>query len=148
MAWDEWEQLKAHAAERNSAHMNLNGLTRAGGHAKQSDGAGGNGTLKHKGGPWTTAAGTSEDLQTRTSTARDDLTSTHEGIGGGLAGLASLGSLKAVHKSWHDRLGRVRDECSSLEPKLRQVAVDLGEVDAEVSHKAEAVRVPGIRRGE
>ncbi|MFF7977137.1 hypothetical protein [Streptomyces sp. NPDC007905] len=31
MAWDEWEQLKAHAAERQSTHMRLNQLPTDGG---------------------------------------------------------------------------------------------------------------------
>ncbi|MFF1452642.1 amino acid ABC transporter permease [Streptomyces sp. NPDC058274] len=148
MAWEEWEQLKAQAAERHTTQMQLNSLQGEGGYAKPSGGGGGTGTLKHKGGPWTKAAGTADDLQTSTITARGDLRSAHGGIGGGLAGLSSLGALKTVQKSWIDRLGRVRGECRDLEPKLRQVAVDLGEVDAEVGNKAKAVSVPGTRRGE
>ncbi|MFJ9035597.1 amino acid ABC transporter permease [Streptomyces sp. NPDC102406] len=148
MAWDEWEQLTSEAAERRTTHMQLNSLQGEGGYAKPSGSGGGTGTLKHKGGPWTKAAGTADDLQTSTIDAQVALHSAHEGTGGGLTGLASLGSLKTVHKSWHDRLGRVREECSSLEPKLRQVAVDLGEVDADVANKAKAVPVPGTRRGE
>lgn len=76
------------------------------------------------------------------------LRSAHEGVGGGLEGLASLGSLKTVLNSWEERLKAVREECSSLEPKLRQVAVDFREVDAEVGDKAKAVKVPGTRMGQ
>lgn len=148
MAWDEWEQLKAQAAERHTADMRINGLQGEGGHADPPGGGGGIGTLKHRGGPWTKAASTADELQTSTISAKTDLRRTHDGTGGGLAGLSSLGALTSVLASWETRLGRVREECGSLEPKLRQVAVDLGEVDAEVGEAARAVAVPGTRRGE
>ncbi|MER6105362.1 amino acid ABC transporter permease [Streptomyces sp. NPDC001832] len=148
MAWDEWEQLKAQAVERHTTQMQINSLRGEGGYARPSGGGGGTGTLKHRGGPWTKAAGTADDLQTSTITAKVDLRRAHDGTVGGLAGLSSLGALTSVLTSWDERLGRLREECSSLEPKLRQVAVDLAEVDAEVGDKAKAVTVPGTRRGE
>ncbi|MFJ7490893.1 amino acid ABC transporter permease [Streptomyces sp. NPDC097727] len=135
-------------AERHTAQLQLNSLPGDGGHVDPSGGGGGTGTLKHKGGPWTKAAGTADGLQTSTITAKVDLRRAHDGITGGLSGLSSLGALKSVLTSWDERLGRVREECSSLEPKLRQVAVDLAEVDAEVGERAKAVVVPGTRRGE
>ncbi|MFE3940643.1 amino acid ABC transporter permease [Streptomyces sp. NPDC059118] len=148
MAWDEWEQLKAGAAERHATAMQINGLQRGDGSGGPAGGAGGTGTLKHKGGPWTKAAGTADGLQTSTITAKADLRRAHEGTADGLAGLASLGALTSVLTSWEERLGRVRAECGSLEPKLRQVAVEFAEVDAEVGNSAKAVAVPGTRRGE
>ncbi|MFB6874789.1 amino acid ABC transporter permease [Streptomyces sp. NPDC056323] len=146
MAWDEWEQLKAQVAERNATHTQINGLQGEGGYAKSA--GGGTGTLKHKGGPWTKAAGTADGLQTSTITAKVDLRRAHDGTVGGLAGLTSLGALKSVLTSWDERLGHVRAECGSLEPKLRQVAVEFAEVDAGVGDSAKAVTVPGTRRGE
>ncbi|MGW2105674.1 amino acid ABC transporter permease [Streptomyces sp. NPDC001948] len=150
MAWDEWEQLKAQVAERHATHTQINGLQAEGGYAKSAGagGGGGTGTLKHKGGPWTKAAGTADGLQTSTTTAKVDLRRAHDGTVGGLAGLSSLGALKSVLTSWDERLGRVRAECGSLEPKLRQVAVEFAEVDAGVGDSAKAVTVPGTRRGE
>lgn len=147
MAWDEWEQLKAQAVERHTTHIQTNTLQGDGGYARTSSGGdgGGAGTLKHKGGPWTQAAGTADDLQTSTITAKGDLRNAHVGAGGGLAGLSSLGALKAVLTSWNDRLGGVREECGALEPKLRQVAVELGEVDVRVGDEAKSVTVPGAR---
>ncbi|MFE4796618.1 amino acid ABC transporter permease [Streptomyces sp. NPDC056708] len=148
MAWDEWEQLKAQAFERHTTHMQINSVRGEGGYAEPSGSGGGTGTLKHKGGPWTQAAGTADGLQTSTISAKVDLRRAHDGTAGGLAGLSSLGALTSVLTSWDERLGRVREECSSLEPKLRQVAVELAEVDAEVGARAKAVAVPGTRRGE
>ncbi|MFG2214944.1 amino acid ABC transporter permease [Streptomyces sp. NPDC048685] len=146
MAWGEWEQLKVDAAQRHTTHMEVNSRQGEGGYATSA--GGGTGRLKHKGGPWTEAAGTADDLQTTTSTCRVELRSAHEGVGGGLEGLASLGSLKTVLNSWEERLKAVREECSSLEPKLRQVAVEFREVDAEVGDKTKAVKVPGTRMGQ
>ncbi|MFG3528977.1 amino acid ABC transporter permease [Streptomyces sp. NPDC047917] len=122
MAWDEWEQAKAQVAERHTARLQLNSLPGEGGHADPSGGGGGGGagTLRHKGGPWTKAAGTADGLQTGTITAKAELRKAHDGTSGGLAGLSSLGALKSVLTSWDERLGRVRAECGSLEPKLRQ----------------------------
>ncbi|MEE1746730.1 amino acid ABC transporter permease [Streptomyces sp. JV184] len=146
MVWDEWEQLKAGVAERHATPMQINGLQGRDGSAASA--GGGTGTLRHKGGPWTKAAGTADGLQTSTITAKADLHRAHDGTAGGLAGLASLGALTSVLTSWEERLGRVRAECGSLEPKLRQVAVEFAEVDAEVGNSAKAVAVPGTRRGE
>ncbi|MFF9568373.1 amino acid ABC transporter permease [Streptomyces sp. NPDC014685] len=147
MAWDEWEQLKAEAAGRHPTRLRIDGLPGENGPAAPP-GGGGPGTLRHKGGPWTRAAGTAGDLQTDTITARTALRRAHEGTADGLTGLAGLEALKSVLTSWDERLGRVRDECGSLEPKLRQVAVILGEVDTEVGNSAKSVVVPGTRRGE
>lgn len=148
MAWDEWERLKAQVAERHATHTQINGLQGEDSPADAAGGGGGTGTLKHKRGPWTKAAGTADDLQTSTITAKADLRRAHDGTADGLAGLSSVGALKSVLTSWDERLGRVREECSSLEPKLRQVAVDVAEVDAEAGNRAKAVVVPGTRRGE
>ncbi|MFI9625199.1 amino acid ABC transporter permease [Streptomyces sp. NPDC052042] len=148
MAWDEWEHLKAQAVGRYTAAVQINNVQGEGGGVEPSGGGGDTGTLKHKGGPWAKAAGTADDLQTSTITAKVELRSAHDGTGSSLTGLSSLGTLKSVLASWDKRLGCVREECSSLEPKLRQVAVDLGEVDAQVRDKVKAVTVPGTRRGE
>lgn len=147
MAWDEWEQLKAQAVERHTTHMRINSFRREDGYAEASGSGGGTGTLKHKGGPWTQAAGTADDLQTSTITAKVGLRRAHDGTVGGLAGLSGLGALKSVLTSWDERLGRVREECSSLEPKLRQVAVGLAEVDAEVGDSAKAEGISATHEG-
>ncbi|MET8983035.1 amino acid ABC transporter permease [Streptomyces sp. NPDC004539] len=140
MAWDEWEQLKARATERHTAHTQIDSTSTAG--------AGSTGTLKHKGGPWTKAAGTAGDLRTGTDTSGTDLRTAHDGITGSLEGLASLGTLKTVLTSWDERLGAVRDECGNLVPALRQVAKDMGEVDAAVADKSRSVQVPDTRKAE
>ncbi|MGW7360805.1 amino acid ABC transporter permease [Streptomyces sp. NPDC054802] len=138
MAWDEWEQLKASAAGRHSTQMQLNKA------APMDEGgdAPADGGLQHSAKPWNRAASTAGLLTTGTNNAKTNLTKGHAGMAGGLTGLASLGSLKSVLSSWETRLGAVRDECESLEPKLRQVPKDLGGTDGDVGTKASAVVVP------
>ncbi|MEU8948901.1 amino acid ABC transporter permease [Streptomyces sp. NPDC048489] len=149
MAWEEWEQLKAVAAERHTTQMQLNQLPAApGGSTGGTDGGGGAGILKHSHGPWTRTAGTADDLRTSTARSKTELSSAHAGVGHGSAGLASLGALKSVLTSWERRLGAVRDECDALSPTLCRVARDMGEVDAKVGAKADSVNVADKGRGE
>jgi hypothetical protein len=103
--------------------------------------SGGLGILRHSHGPWSRAAGAADDLRISTDATRKNLQSSHTGVLSGAAGLASLAALKTVLTSWETRLDAVRDECESLEPKLRAVAKDMGESDSEVAAKARAVRV-------
>ncbi|MFK0023495.1 amino acid ABC transporter permease [Streptomyces sp. NPDC090798] len=146
MAWDEWEQIKAAAAERHSTQMQLNQLPADPGGSTPTSGSttgtgGGSGTLRHSNGPWSRAAGTADDLRISTQSTKNGLQSSHTGVPNGAAGLASLSALTTVLTSWEKRLESVRDECESLEPKLRAVARDLGEVDGAVAAKARAVHV-------
>jgi hypothetical protein len=70
MPWDEWEQLKASAAERHSTQMQLNQAP-----AERSGGGGGTEKLKHTDKPWTDAAGIADALRTSTTTAKKVATS-------------------------------------------------------------------------
>lgn len=139
MAWEEWDQIKASAAERHSAQMQLNQRPAdQGGGGTRAEGGG----LKHSSKPWNRAATTAHDLGISTNASKSALTKGHAGIAGGLEGLASLGELKSVLTSWENRLKAVRDECEALEPKLRQVPKDLTGVDTATGAKADAVQTP------
>ncbi|WP_156726823.1 amino acid ABC transporter permease [Streptomyces apocyni] len=146
MAWDEWEQLKAQAAERQATQMQLNQRPAdpgGGGTPATTDGEG----LKHSAKPWNRAATTAHGLTISTNTSRRGLTNGHAGVSGGLEGLASLGELKSVLTSWENRLKEVGDECDALEPKLRQVPKDLKGVDTATGAKADAVQTPKAGEG-
>ncbi|GAA5068783.1 amino acid ABC transporter permease [Streptomyces similanensis] len=144
MAWEEWEELKAAAAERHGTRMQLNQIP---GDAGGSTGGNGTGRIRHTHGPWTRAAAVADDLDTSTAKSKADLALSHGGVAGSLGGLASLTALKAVLASWEKRLGAVRDECGALEPELRQVVVDMGEADQAVGAKADSVHVSGSGKG-
>ncbi|MBT2526862.1 amino acid ABC transporter permease [Streptomyces sp. ISL-99] len=137
MAWDEWEQLKAEAAQRQSANMQLNQLPSSGG-----GGSGGADRLKHTDKPWTDAAGIAGALRTSTATAKNELHDAHAGIESGTEGLDSVGALKGVLRSWEERLEAVRDECNYLESALRGVVKAQGASDARVKSSIDSVRSP------
>lgn len=103
---------------------------------------GGSGTLRHSSGPWNRAASTADALRVSTRSTTASLRSSHAGVSAGPGGLAGLGVLKTVLGSWEKRLEAVRDECDALEPELRAVARDLGEVDRGVAAGVRAVPVP------
>ncbi|MEU1281938.1 amino acid ABC transporter permease [Streptomyces sp. NPDC005805] len=140
MPWDEWDELKASAAERDSAGMQLNGIPEEGRHDRAN--GGGDGRLKHSAKPWNQAAGTASSLGVSTQNSKGNLSKGHAGMAAGLEGLASLGELKSVLTSWENRLQAVRDECEALEPKLRQVPKDLTGVDSATGSKSDAVQTP------
>lgn len=144
MAWEEWEQLKTAAAERQSMSMQLNQLpadSSGSGPSGSGNGAGGGERLKHAARPWSRAASTADDLRISTNTTRSTLTTAHGGLAEGITGLVSLAEIKKVLASWETRLGAVRDECETLEPKLRKVGRELVGVDAETATKVGAVTV-------
>ncbi|MGW2417911.1 amino acid ABC transporter permease [Streptomyces sp. NPDC001709] len=148
MAWEEWEQLKSAAAERHGTRMQLNQVPAdVGGSGSGAGGGSGTGRLRHTHGPWTRAASVADDLHTSTVKSKADLGLAHDDMAASLGGLASLGTLRAVLTSWENRLGTVRDECSTLGPKLRQVALDMGEADHAVGTKVGAVHVSGSGKG-
>lgn len=90
---------------------------------------GGQGNLKHTGGPWTSAAGTAGELRISTETSRTALGPGHEGVTAGGAGLTAVAALAAVRTSWEERLTAVRDECDALQGALHKVAKEMGETD-------------------
>ncbi len=145
MAWDEWEQLKADAAQRHTTRMQLNQLGNGGGAGNTSGGDGG--TLQHSDPPWNHAAGVADALHTSMNTAKLDLDSADKGTSAGLAGLASLGSLTTILTSWDDRLSAVQGECKALQPALLSVSKELGETDKAVGSKTSSVHAPDSWKG-
>jgi hypothetical protein len=99
----------------------------------------GPGNLKHSGGPWTSASGTSGELRTSTEKSRAALRPGHEGVSAGAAGLASVASLTGVLTSWEDRLRAVRDECDQLEGALLKVAKEMGETETAIEKSFKGV---------
>ncbi|MFC8918975.1 amino acid ABC transporter permease [Streptomyces sp. NPDC057116] len=139
MAWDEWEQLKASAAEKESARMQLNQIPAdQGGTGTPAGGTG----LKHSAAPWNRAATTAKELGVSTGASKTSLTNGHAGMAGGMEGLASLAELKSVLTSWEKRLKAVGDECDALDPALRGVPKTLGGVDTATGAKADSVKTP------
>ncbi|MEU6059852.1 amino acid ABC transporter permease [Streptomyces sp. NPDC047097] len=144
MAWDEWEQLKAAAAERSSVSTRINQLD-AGSGSGGGPGTGPGGRLHHSPAPWNRAAATAGELRTATTAAKARLTAGHSGMAGGLTGLGSLGALTSALESWEKRLTAVGDECAALGPALRQASRELGGTDRGVGAQVGSVPAPRPR---
>ncbi len=127
MAWDEWEQLKAAAGERQSAHTELNQLLAPGGATADSSGPAVNGKspaeLKSNKAVWTKAG---HD----TSLLRGDVTKTLGQLGDGQHGLGSTtgcltaGAQHEVYDSWHRYMTSVSERCGRMGDLLQQVGRD------------------------
>ncbi|WP_236246763.1 hypothetical protein [Streptomyces sp. CC210A] len=104
---------------------------------------GGQGTLQHTKGPWSSASATASELRTNTEKSRTRLAPGHTGVTSGGAGLASAAALTAVLTSWENRLTSVRDECDHLDGALLKVAKEMGETDLAVKDSLTPVRKSG-----
>ncbi|MFE9372704.1 hypothetical protein ACFYM2_23445 [Streptomyces sp. NPDC006711] len=122
--------------------MQLNGIQ-----SSTPSTGGGADALKHTESPWNHAADVAGDLTTGATTDMRDLTRAHDGLARATVGLTCVATLSSVLTSWDARLSALREECGTLQPALRQVAVDLSAADAKVKQEADAVRVSGIKQG-
>lgn len=106
MAWDEWEQLKAEAAERHAVQVRLNQVG--------EDPDGGLGGVRSSKASWTRAGESVSKLAGDVGKALSALK--HEQTGAAvdvdvLSGVAQ----KDVYQSWSEYLTRVRGRCSALQ---------------------------------
>ncbi|MFE9488439.1 MULTISPECIES: amino acid ABC transporter permease [unclassified Streptomyces] len=142
MAWDEWEQLKAGAAERGGAtHMQINSTSVDGGYAQPTTGSGGPDLLITDG-PWTAAAGVAQELRTSTHNGLTELKKSDDGMGGGAKGFDCAAALTEIQPTWEARLEAVRDECDQLHGTLGKTGKQFGEIDHDVRSEVGSVHVP------
>ncbi|MFE9405943.1 hypothetical protein ACFYNY_30030 [Streptomyces sp. NPDC006530] len=141
MGWDEWEQLKTAAAERHSTQMRLNASS------PSQSGSGDKPELRHSDKPWTHAASVAHDLAEDAASDMRELTRAHENIPRATVGLSCVAKLSSVLESWDLRIAAIREECGTLELALRQVAVDLGELDTKAQRQMDSIRETEVRQG-
>ncbi|GAB1336901.1 hypothetical protein ACE1SV_34910 [Streptomyces sp. E-15] len=138
MAWDEWEQLKAGAAQRTQIdHLADPGGGGGGGSSGSSGGSGPD--LKASKGPWMAASGVAQEIQTATNSGLTELKTAHEGVKGGTDGFASTAALNEILPTWEKRLTSVRNECDRLHGALTKTGRDFGEIDPAVAGKVNGV---------
>ncbi|MGQ4353365.1 hypothetical protein [Streptomyces drozdowiczii] len=79
---------------------------------------------------------------------RAELTTAHEGLAAGTAGLRALAELGAVQESWVRRFESARHECGALAGSLRAVARAQSETNESVrsSFSPVARRTHGVER--
>ncbi|ARP70924.1 hypothetical protein LK07_15405 [Streptomyces pluripotens] len=131
MAWDEWDQLTAGAAQR----MQIDHLAGPGGGGSNGSSGGPAPDLKASQGPWTKASGIAQELQTATHAALTEIQTAHESIKGGTDGFASTAALNEILPTWEKRLASVRNECDRLHGALAKTGRDFGEFDPAVAGK-------------
>ncbi|MGW5678093.1 hypothetical protein ACWEV4_23945 [Streptomyces sp. NPDC003860] len=127
MAWDEWEQLKAGAAERRSTGMQLNS-------------AGAAGAVKSSRQAWTTAGESIGSLRKGIGTAVGKLADGQAGLGK-TDGCLSAAAQREVYASWQRYAQDVGKRCESLRSIMERVGRDQLATDEAV--KAEIDRVRG-----
>ncbi|MEU7469405.1 hypothetical protein AB0A94_12830 [Streptomyces sp. NPDC044984] len=133
MAWDEWEQLKAAAAERHTARMQLDQLP-------ADRGGGGAADLISNRSAWT-KAGTDigslrEDIGKATAQLKDGQT----GLGSD-AGCLTAAAQNDVHAFWETYVKNVSGRCGKLSGLLVKAGKDQSETDKSIEAQVTALEV-------
>ncbi|MEU6403788.1 hypothetical protein [Streptomyces sp. NPDC046985] len=132
MAWDEWEQIKAAAAERHSARMQLNQLS-GDQNGMSPGGSGAPGRLRSDKKAWSTAGQGVGDLRDDIGKALTKLEHGTTALGKG-AGCSTAAAHKSVYDSWERRVKDISELCDGLAGVLEKVGNDQFKTD-------EAIRV-------
>lgn len=133
MAWDEWEQLKASAAERHTTQTQINQLP-------ADRGGGGAADLISNRSAWTKAG-------TDIGSLREDISKATAKLKDGQAGLGSdsgclvAAAQKDVHASWETYVKNVSERCGKLSGLLGKAGKDQSETDKSVEAQVTALEV-------
>ncbi|MFG2211060.1 hypothetical protein [Streptomyces sp. NPDC048638] len=131
MAWDEWEQLKAEAAERTSTGMQLNGALPPGDPSAGS-------RLKSEKRVWSKAGGELKELKGALGKAATKLQEGQQGLGD-TAGCRSAAAQKELFESWEKYVDKVRGRCGALGALLERSGHDLSMPDSEVKGELDRI---------
>ncbi|MBT2365092.1 hypothetical protein J7E88_07105 [Streptomyces sp. ISL-10] len=133
MAWDEWEQLKAEATQRQSAQMQLNQYPADGGGPGASD------RLKSDKKAWVKAGEGTKRLEEPIGTALTKLEDGQAGLGES-AGCQSVAAQKELYDSWNKYVKDVRERCKSLGGLLESSGHDLSKTDGSLKSELDAIK--------
>ncbi|MGW1837623.1 hypothetical protein [Streptomyces sp. BBFR2] len=133
MAWDEWEHLKAEAAERTSTGMRLNSGLLPG------DPVAGNRLLSDKR-VWSKAGGELAGLKGELGKAAGKLRDGQRGLGD-TAGCRSAAAQQELFDSWEKYVEKVCDRCGALGALLERSGRDLSMPDSEVRGELDRLKL-------
>ncbi|GAA5066588.1 hypothetical protein GCM10023336_48420 [Streptomyces similanensis] len=122
VAWDEWEQLKATAAERHSTRMQLNQAPGDQNGATSSS-SGVSGRLRSDKKAWSTAGQGVGDLRDNIGKALTKLEHGASGLGKDAA-CSTAAAQKSVYDSWERRVKEISELCDGLADVLEKVGND------------------------
>lgn len=124
MAWEEWEQLKAAAAERQSAHMQLNQLPADRGATSTGPTYGPpSGRLRSDKAAWSKAGEGLGELRTDMGKALTKLEDAQTGLDKGSAFLTAAAQ-QGVFDSWTRRVKDIDEWCDGLAGVLEKTGND------------------------
>ncbi|OEJ96062.1 hypothetical protein [Streptomyces thermolilacinus] len=137
MSWDEWEQLKTEAAERQSSRMRLNQLPAsdpAGG-----EGGGSSGDLRTRKQAWTRAGEGVKGLKADISEGLKKLAAGQSGVAES-SGCQSAAAQKELYDSWRSYVGKVSERCGTVGGLLERAGSDLAMPDKAIEEEFARVR--------
>ncbi|MFE2035392.1 hypothetical protein ACFXBB_19490 [Streptomyces scopuliridis] len=143
MAWDEWERLKADAAERGSTQMQLNqhpadpgGGTPAGGTPADTASE----DLKSDKKAWVTAGEGVRGLKDGIGKALTTLDDGQAGLGD-TGGCQSAAAQKELYDSWKKYVGDVSGRCDELGGLLERSGHDLAKPDQSLKDELDKLKL-------
>lgn len=141
MAWDEWEQLKAAAAERQSTRMRLNQLEPGGGSPGRGPSA--YGDLKVPNASLTKISKSAHDLynglwdKARVATAPSDSAASSLSK----QGFALGGGLHYISTRWDEQLRSLMDACAQISNHLQVTKQRHGSDDGYIARQMSSIDV-------
>ncbi|WP_081237601.1 hypothetical protein [Streptomyces viridosporus] len=123
MAWGEWEQLKAAAAERHTTQTQLNQLPADQGGTSSGDRGGGADKLRSDKAAWTKAGEGVGSLRESLSKAWVKVESGQTGLGKG-PGCLTAAAQQGVYDSWKRYVKDVGEVCDGLAGVLEKAGSD------------------------
>ncbi|MER7916427.1 MULTISPECIES: hypothetical protein [unclassified Streptomyces] len=139
MSWDEWEQLKAVAAERHSTRMRLDQLPGDRNGTSQS-GDGTSGRLRSDKKAWSAAGQGVGELRDDVGKALTKLEHGQTGLGKG-SGCSTESAQKGVYDSWERRVKDIGDLCDGLAGVLEKVGNDQLKNDEAIKAEIDGLKV-------
>lgn len=121
MAWNEWEQLKTAAVERQSAQMQIN-------HVAPDQGGGGTEVLSTDKPTWTKTGSEVGELRENISKALSKLEAGQAGLGK-VSDCLTVAAQGEVYESWQRYAKDVSNRCGSLAAVMEKAGNDLLKTD-------------------
>ncbi|MGW5970605.1 hypothetical protein [Streptomyces sp. NPDC055186] len=140
MAWEEWEQLKTAAVERQSTQMQLDQLPADQGGTSSTSGVHGppSGGLRSDKAAWSKAGESVGDLREDTGKALTKLADGQTGLDKGSGCLTAVAQ-QGVYDSWERRTKDISELCAGLARVLEKTGNDLLRTDEAI--EAEIARL-------
>ncbi|WP_055721629.1 hypothetical protein [Streptomyces niveiscabiei] len=139
MAWDEWEQLKAAAAERQSPRMQLNSYPADQGSVGPSGGVAG--TMRSDKATWSKVGGDVGDLRDNAEKSLTALSDAQVGLSGQL-GCLTAAAQQGVYESWERRVEDIKTLCDGLARVLEKTGNDQLRTDQAIQAEIEKLNSP------